>query len=155
MASKKYDSDKNDHPYGSIEKAQVLQEARVFNEYPVNAKKCRIVLTKILILLSNSPFQRAEATTLFFSITRLFQCPDTSLRQIVYLVVKELATQADDVMMITSSVTKDMNSKTDLVYRPNSIRALAKITDVSCFIIVEIILTLNFRHPNCHYWAYD
>jgi coatomer subunit gamma len=89
------------------------------------------VLTKVLVLLSNEPFHRQEATNLFFSLTRLFQSQDTALRQIVYLAVKDLARLADDVMMVTSSVTKDMNSKADLVYRPNAIRALAKITDVS------------------------
>jgi hypothetical protein len=37
---------------------------------------------------------------------------------------------AQDVMMVTSSLTKDMNAKSDLIYRPNAIRALCKITDV-------------------------
>ncbi|KAJ3254340.1 coatomer subunit gamma [Boothiomyces macroporosus] len=52
------------------------------------------------------------------------------LRQMVYLAIKELSSVAEDVMMVTSSITKDMNAKTDLIYRPNAVRALTKITDV-------------------------
>ena len=52
------------------------------------------------------------------------------LRQLVYVAIKELCKMAQDVMMVTSSLTKDMNAKSDLIYRPNAIRALCKITDV-------------------------
>jgi coatomer protein complex subunit gamma len=38
---------------------------------------------------------------------------------------------AQDVIMVTSSVTRDMNSKSDVIYRANAIRALCKITDVT------------------------
>jgi coatomer protein complex subunit gamma len=125
--SKKYDEDR-DGPYYNLEKSSVLQEARVFNEYPLNPKKCRIVLTKIILVLQTQQLQRQEATNLFFAITKLFQCPDVSLRQIVYLAIKELSLISDDVMMVTQSLTKDINSKQDVIYRPNAIRALSKIT---------------------------
>ncbi len=49
----------------------------------------------------------------------------------VYLVIKELSTLAEDVIMVTSSIMKDMQSNLDVVYRPNAIRALARIIDVS------------------------
>jgi len=48
----------------------------------------------------------------------------------VYLVIKELAKVAEDVIIITSSLQKDMTTKSESVYRANAIRALAKITDV-------------------------
>ena len=48
----------------------------------------------------------------------------------VYLAIKELAPLAQDVIMVTSSVTKDMNARGDLIYKPNAIRALVTITDV-------------------------
>lgn len=48
----------------------------------------------------------------------------------VYLVIKELAKVAEDVIIVTSSLQKDMNAKTETIYRANAIRALAKITDV-------------------------
>lgn len=54
-----------------------------------------------------------------------------ALRQMVYLAVKELSTSAEDVIMVTSSIMKDMQGNLDAVYRPNAIRALCRIIDVS------------------------
>lgn len=48
----------------------------------------------------------------------------------VYLVLKELAGTADDVIMVTSSIMKDTAVGNDIVYRPNAIRALCRIIDV-------------------------
>lgn len=47
----------------------------------------------------------------------------------VYLVIKEMATIAEDVIIVTSSLTKDMTGKEDQ-FRGPAIRALCKITDV-------------------------
>lgn len=58
----------------------------------------------------------------------------------MYLVIKELAGIANDVIMITASLTKDINSKSDLVYRPNAIRALCRITDASMLAAIERFL---------------
>jgi coatomer protein complex subunit gamma len=49
----------------------------------------------------------------------------------VYLVIKELSTIAEDVIMVTSSIMKDMQPNLEVIYRPNAIRALARIIDVS------------------------
>lgn len=72
-----------------------------------------------------------EATSLFFGITKLFQHKDASLRQMVYLVIKELASTAEDVIMVTSSIMKDTAVGSDVLYRANAIRALCRIIDVS------------------------
>ena len=48
----------------------------------------------------------------------------------VYLAIKELADTAEDVIMGTSSITKDMQPNSEVIYRPNSIRALCRIIDV-------------------------
>ena len=76
-------------------------------------------------------FSRQEATELFFSVTKLFQSSEPSLRQMVYVVIKELSKHADDVLMVTSSLMKDMQPKSELTYRANAIRALCSVTDVS------------------------
>jgi coatomer protein complex subunit gamma len=55
-------------------------------------------------------------------------------------VIKELAGIANDVIMITASLTKDINSKGDLVHRPNAIRALCRITDSSMLASIERFL---------------
>ncbi|KAJ3193196.1 Coatomer subunit gamma-2 [Irineochytrium annulatum] len=124
-----------------LDKSTVLQEARAFNESPINPRKCRLIITRIVYLLyQGETFTTKEATETFFSVTKLFQNSDIPLRQIVYLVIKELANVAEDVIMVTSSLTKDMNSKADVVYRANAIRALCKITESSMLAAIERFL---------------
>lgn len=114
------------------DKASVVQEARVFNETPISPRKCRIVLTKVLYLLyTGETFGRQEATGLFFGCTKLFQHKDPALRQMVYLAIKELCPLADDVIMVTASIMKDMQPNVEVVYRPNAIRALSRVVDPS------------------------
>lgn len=49
----------------------------------------------------------------------------------VYLVIKELAQTAEDVIMVTSSIMKDTAAVgSDVVYRANAIRSLCRIIDV-------------------------
>jgi coatomer protein complex subunit gamma len=48
----------------------------------------------------------------------------------VYLAIKELSTTADDVIMVTSSIMKDMQPNSEVIYRANAIRALCRIIDV-------------------------
>jgi len=127
---KKEEEDKDGgNPYSKLEKTSVLQEARLFNETPVNPRKCTAVLAKILYLLNQGEtLGTTEATECFFAITKLFQARDTVLRRLVYLGIKELAGIAEDVIIVTSSLTKDMTGKEDC-YRAAAIRALCCITD--------------------------
>ena len=69
-----------------------------------------------------------EASEVFFSVTKLYQSKDANLRRMVYLVIKDVCPGSDEVIIITSSLMKDMNSKTDL-YRSNAIRVLCSIID--------------------------
>ncbi|KZO95939.1 coatomer subunit gamma [Calocera viscosa TUFC12733] len=113
-------------------KTTVLQEARVFNESPISPRKCRALLTRIVYLLYlGETLGTQEATTLFFSTTKLFQHKDAALRQMLYLAIKELSSVAEDVIMVTSSIMKDMQPNSEVIYRPNAIRALCRITDAS------------------------
>ncbi|KIP11750.1 hypothetical protein PHLGIDRAFT_17901 [Phlebiopsis gigantea 11061_1 CR5-6] len=113
-------------------KTTVIQEARVFNDSPISPRKCRALLTRIVYLLYvGESFTTQEATTLFFGTTKLFQHKDSALRQMVYLAIKELATTAEDVIMVTSSIMKDMQPNSEVIYRPNAIRALCRIIDPS------------------------
>ncbi|KAH7881696.1 Clathrin/coatomer adaptor, adaptin-like protein, partial [Phlebopus sp. FC_14] len=113
-------------------KTTIIQEARVFNDSPISPRKCRALLTRIVYLLYiGETFNLQEATTLFFGTTKLFQHKDSALRQMVYLAIKELATTAEDVIMVTSSIMKDMQPNSEVIYRPNAIRALCRIIDPS------------------------
>lgn len=49
----------------------------------------------------------------------------------VHLIIKELAHSAEDIIMVTSTIMKDTGGGTDAIYRPNAIRALCRIIDVS------------------------
>lgn len=49
----------------------------------------------------------------------------------VYLILKELANTAEDVIMSTSIIMKDTAVGSDVLYRANAIRALCRIIDVS------------------------
>lgn len=90
-----------------------------------------MLLTKIALLLyTGEKFPTNEATTLFFGISKLFQNKDASLRQMVHLVIKELAHSAEDIIMVTATIMKDTGGGTDAIYRSNAIRALCRIIDV-------------------------
>ncbi|THH19580.1 hypothetical protein EW146_g1625 [Bondarzewia mesenterica] len=130
LASKKEEEGGLNSYYNN--KTTILQEARVFNESPISPRKCRALLTRIVYLLYfGESFGTQEATTLFFGTTKLFQHKDSALRQMVYLAIKELANTAEDVIMVTSSIMKDMQPNSEVIYRPNAIRALCRIIDPS------------------------
>lgn len=68
----------------------------------------------------------------------------------VYLFIKEVAESCDrgDVIIVTQSLTKDMNSDVDL-YRSNAIRVLARIVDAGMLGAIEryIKQAIVDRHP--------
>ncbi|KAH6706312.1 adaptin N terminal region-domain-containing protein [Leptodontidium sp. 2 PMI_412] len=124
-----------------VDRTSVFQEARLFNSSPIQPRKCRVLLTKIALLLyTGERFPTNEATTLFFGISKLFQNKDASLRQMVHLIIKELAHSAEDIIMVTSTIMKDTGGGTDAIYRPNAIRALCRIIDASTVQSIERVM---------------
>ncbi|KAK8040436.1 coatomer subunit gamma-2 [Apiospora marii] len=124
-----------------VDRTQVFQEARLFNSSPIQPRRCRILLTKIALLLyTGEKFPTNEATTLFFGISKLFQNKDAALRQMVHLVIKELASSAEDIIMVTSTIMKDTGGSTDAIYRPNAIRALCRIIDSTTVQSIERVM---------------
>ncbi|CAJ0964384.1 unnamed protein product [Ranitomeya imitator] len=118
-------------------KSAVLQEARLFNETPINPRKCAHILTKVLYLINQGEHMGAtEATEAFFAMTKLFQSNDPTLRRMCYLTIKEMASISEDVIIVTSSLTKDMTGKDDS-YRGPAVRALCKITDSTMLQAIE------------------
>ncbi|CAH1784771.1 unnamed protein product [Owenia fusiformis] len=134
---KKEEEEAGGNPFFNLEKTSVLQEARTFNDTPINPRKCCHILTKILYLLNQGEhIGTTEATETFFAMTKLFQSKDTTLRRMCYMVIKEMATISDDVIIVTSSLTKDMTGKEDQ-FRGPAIRALTKITDTTMLQSIE------------------
>ena len=121
-------------PYSHLEKAAVLQEARIFhdgNAVRENPRRCCTVIAQLLHLQNTGQHLNGpEATDVFFGVTKLFMSEDASLRRMVYLFIKDVAETCnpDDVIIVTSSLTKDMTCDVDL-YRGNALRVLARIVD--------------------------
>ncbi|XP_052090236.1 coatomer subunit gamma-2-like [Mytilus californianus] len=126
---KKEEEDGGGNPFHNLEKSVVLQETRLFNETPINPKRCGHILTKLLYLINQGEsIGTTEATEAFFAMTKLFQAKDPVLRRLVYLGIKEMSKIANDVIIVTSSLMKDMTGKDDQ-FRGPAIRALCSITD--------------------------
>jgi coatomer subunit gamma len=127
--SKIKDEDVVSSPFEGIEKGAVLQECRIFNDRQLNTRRCESVLVRLLYLIGQGgQLTSEEATNVFFSVTKLFQANEPSLRRVVYLAIKELAHTADEVIIVTNCLTKDINSDVDM-YRANATRVLCTITD--------------------------
>jgi len=124
-------------PFDGIEKGQVLQECRCFNDRQLDTYRCEDALTRLLYLVTQGEkLSSDEATTVFFSVTKLFQSQEQSLRRLVYLAIKELAHSAEEVIIVTNCLTKDINSDVDM-YRANATRVLCKITDAQMVQAIE------------------
>jgi len=129
-------------PYAHLEKATVLQEARIFhdpNQVRENPRKCCTVIAQLLHLQNTGQFlSGVEATDVFFGVTKLFMSDDASLRRMVYLFIKDVAETCnpDDVIIVTSCLTKDMTCDVDL-YRGNALRVLVRIVDAAMLGAIE------------------
>ncbi|KAI8870302.1 Coatomer, gamma subunit [Ramicandelaber brevisporus] len=121
-----------------LDKSNVLQEARVFHATPIQARQCRFILAKVLFLFyQGESLTKSEATELFFAILRLFQTKEPALRQMVYLVIKELSSRSDNTMMATSSLMKDAQQAELGQFRGGAVRALSRILDPSTLPAIE------------------
>jgi coatomer protein complex subunit gamma len=140
-------------PYQHLEKSTVLLDCRVFHEHSVvsqNPRKCCLLITKLLFLIvKGESFTSAEVTEVFFGVTKLFQSDDVNLRRMMYLFIKEIAEtcDSDDVIIVTASLTKDMNTGEDL-YRANAMRVLAKIIDTTMLNAIERFLKQGIVDKN-------
>lgn len=151
MSTRTYKKSEDPHSGTLPDKMTVYQDClNRFNESPINPKACRQLIAKLLELLAHGQtFPRQEATSLFFSISKLFQHPNDSLRQIVYVAIKELCGISDDILMATSSIMKDVQNGSDVV-KPNAIRALIRVLDESTAFSAERLLknSLVSKHPS-------
>ncbi|KAG8138512.1 putative Coatomer subunit gamma protein [Naja naja] len=129
------ESGSGSNPFQHLEKSAILQEARIFNETPINPRRCLHILTKILYLLNQGEhFGTTEATEAFFAMTRLFQSndwlsnpvdnstlivvfPQQTLRRMCYLTIKEMANISEDVIIVTSRYLHMMKVNYDVVKR--------------------------------------
>lgn len=122
----------------ALDKDRVLEEAKQsFSATNAKTKKLIDVLTKaLLMILQEDSLNSTEATNLFFHVTNLFQYKnkDNTLRRLIYITIKELSKQADNVYAVASTLSIDVTSSRD---NPNikaaALRTLLQISDVSIF----------------------
>ena len=116
----KFDKDEHREVFAYLDKSTVFQDAKAFNESPLNPRKCRIILAKIaLLLIKNTKVSPQVLTRIsytrkrpiyssqsrsFSSVQMYFTLTKIALRQMVYLAIKELAKIANDVMMVCLSL---------------------------------------------------
>eukprot|EP00736_Rhodelphis_marinus_P006261 Rmarinus@m.24789 len=125
----KKDEDEQFFSFASLDKAAVLQQTKIFSSNHLNSKQCSQLLMKILYLLyKGEKLTSNEATEVFFGVTKLFQSNDQRLRRLVYMFIKEMTSTAEEVIIVTNCLTKDMTS-TNEMYRANAVRVLSKIVD--------------------------
>ncbi len=95
---KKLKEDEDSFPFASFDKTSALFLSKSFHSAP-SSSVARRSLAQVLYILSTNTFTREEATDLFFATTKLWQSKDVGVRQLVYLVIKELSTRSNDVMV--------------------------------------------------------
>jgi len=75
-------------------------------------------------------FSENEAVEVFFNVTKLFNCPDTKLRRLVYVFIKELKINESVQFIVTQSLSKDMSSPNEN-FKANALRVLTRIVDIA------------------------
>eukprot|EP00762_Andalucia_godoyi_P003614 ANDGO_00647.mRNA.1 Coatomer subunit gamma len=126
------DGDNEPLPFTNLDKSAVIQQSRHFNDTPLSTSTCREVLSKLLYLFAQGDqhITRSEATQVFFNAVKLFQSHDIVLRRLLYIILKELAPFAEDILISVNSLAKDVNGKNE-IYRAAAIRTLMQIADPS------------------------
>lgn len=72
--------------FSNLDKSKVLMECRVFNESPLNPRRCYLTLMKLFYLLySGKTLSETEATSVFFSVTKAFQSKDVQIFAINFI----------------------------------------------------------------------
>eukprot|EP00835_Amoeboradix_gromovi_P002292 NODE_127_length_18646_cov_0.421632.p2 type:complete len:764 gc:universal NODE_127_length_18646_cov_0.421632:12799-10508(-) len=105
-------SKKDDISFSLPDKSYLLQNAKMFHQQ-INSRKCRLLISKCLLYLNNPPknhyfnLSPEEQTQLFFGASKLFNSKEYQLRQIVYILMMEL-TSAKDTIIMTNLLTKDI-----------------------------------------------
>ena len=126
------DEDEIYNPFEGIQKSEVLQECKKFNDSKFvtqQPRRCCIIITQLLFLVHHGEvFTERETTEVFFGVTKLFQSTNAQLRRMMYLFIKHLAeiTREEEVIIVVASLVKDMTSSNHL-NKANSIRVLSRI----------------------------
>lgn len=96
-------------------------------------------------LTQGTVLSATEATETFFSITKLFQSNDVTLRRLVYLAIKEMANISNDVIIVTSRlVIQHSACINNSIFCLNSV-VLLRICLVKRIVIELLLYALSVR----------
>ncbi|KRX03144.1 Coatomer/clathrin adaptor appendage, Ig-like subdomain [Pseudocohnilembus persalinus] len=122
-----------------IQKSTVLQESKCFNDRQIKVDMCINLLSRLIYLINQGEtFSETEGVNLFFSVTKLFQNENKSLRRMIYLMIKEFRLESS-MYIVTASLIKDISSKSDL-FRMNALRTIPFVLDQSNLVSVERLI---------------
>lgn len=114
--------------YTSLSKQDLLLESAIFNEKVINPKKCQQVLTKLIYLFDKgTEFTDEELSGLFFSISKLFQSEDPTLKHILFVALRYMK-NTTVFCMVTNCINKDIISVNENI-RANALRLLPLIVE--------------------------
>jgi coatomer protein complex subunit gamma len=135
--------------YTTLTKQDVILESQVFNDKVFNAKRCQQVLTKLLYLFDKGEkFTDDEMSGLFFSLTKLVQSEDSSIKHLLYMTIRFMK-DTPSFCMITSSITKDVNSNNDRI-KANALRMLPLVIESQNPLQLERTLKMSLVNKNSH-----
>jgi coatomer protein complex subunit gamma len=135
--------------YTNLTKQDVILESQVFNDKIFNAKRCQQVLTKLLYLFDKGEkFSDDEMSGLFFSITKLVQSEDHSLKHLLFLTIRHMK-DTPSFCMITSSITKDVSSTNDRI-KANALRILPLVVESQNPLQLERTLKMSLVNKDPH-----
>lgn len=144
--------------YSNLSKSALVQESNIFNDKVLKEKKCIDLLNKIIFLLNQGvEFAEIEKSQVFFNVTKLFQIPQSqrnkyyqNLRRLVYVLIKELNVSANEVFIVISCLTKDIQNNDNDVFKANALRVLTKIIDEQFLLNVEKFLRQSVIDRSLH-----
>ncbi|PAV90853.1 hypothetical protein WR25_04862 [Diploscapter pachys] len=120
----------------------------VFNATPLDARRCSMALSKLLILVNQGEtIGQMEATGIFMTMSNLWQSDDPVLRRLVYLAIKEMSSFISSISIVTNSLIKSMMEQSDFC-SASAIRAVCSIVDASTLKSIEQHMKKAIRDEN-------
>lgn len=133
--------------YHNLTKQDLILESSCFNQKNFDVRQCQKVLTKLIHLFNRGEkFTDDETSSLFFSITKLFQSDDKTLKRLLYLAIKYMK-DTPSLCMITNCITKDIKSNIANI-KANAIRVLPLIIESQNDIQLERNLKIALCYKN-------
>merc|ERR1719464_432391 len=127
------DSSEYRDAYTNLNKSELAQKSKIFNEKKLKDAECTDLLNKVIYLLNQGQdFADLEKSSMFFNVTKLFQMGPSqhqNLRRLIYVFIKELKVNENEVFIVISCLSKDIQQAENDMVKANALRVLTKIID--------------------------